>query len=208
MTAHASYTEDTVTSPRPDHPQGDDDNRLPVGQFATATVAVIAIAAIIAGIVLVLSGGDGGGDQTQAPPAGTPDQQPTEQPTVAPPPSDDDAAAIQALARNSIEVLPAGQWPSLYNSFTDAFHQRCPEAEFDQQGDQAAQDLGQDILLLSFSRLDDLDVDGDTAEATIVGQLEGQGEYRIQATFRREDGAWKIAPAPDTEGCQAFGRLD
>jgi hypothetical protein len=36
----------------------------------------------------------------------------------------------------------------------------------------------------------------------------GQSEYQTQAVFQKENGAWKIAPVPNSEGCAAFGRLD
>lgn len=203
-----------MTSRRgPTNPKPDDDRRLPVGQYATAIVAVIGLAVVVIGVVLVTSGGDDGG-QVQPSAQQTPVAQPTAQETPAAQPTadegltTDDQAAIEALARSSIEVLPQGQWPTLYVAFTSDFRDRCPEAEFDQQGETAAADLDDDLLLLRFSRLEELAVAGDTGEAVIVGELQGQGEYKIQAAFRREDGVWKIAPAPDTQGCEAFGRLE
>lgn len=201
-----------MTSRVPRNPRPGDDRRLPVGQYATAIVAVIGLAVIVVGVVLITSGGDDG-EQVQPPAQETPaaqptaQQTPTAQPTTDEVPTADDQAAIEALARSSIEVLPEGQWPTLYNAFTSDFRDRCPEAEFDQQGVQAAADLGDDLLLLGFSRVEELSVAGDSGEAVIVGELEGQGEYKIQAAFRREDGVWKIAPAADTQGCEAFSRL-
>ena len=47
-------------------------------------------------------------------------------------------------------------------------------------------------------------MNGSSAQAVIVGELAGQGEYQIQAAFQKVDGTWKIAPLPDTQGCQAF----
>ncbi len=68
----------------------------------------------------------------------------------------------------------------------------------------AADELGDSLRLLRFKRLDSLTYDGSSAEAVIVGEIVGQGEYQIQAAFRKVDGTWKIAPVPDTQGCQAF----
>jgi hypothetical protein len=115
-----------------------------------------------------------------------------------------DEEAIQSLARRSIEVLPAGQWPSLYDSFTSEFQQRCSREGFDQAGEDAATQLGDDLRLLRFKRTESVTIEGSTAQAVIVGEIVGQDEYQIQATFLKEDGAWKIAPAPNTEGCEAF----
>ena len=121
-----------------------------------------------------------------------------EQPTAS------DEEAIQTLARRSIEVLPAGQWPSLYDSYSSEFQQRCPREEFNEAGVDAAIELGDDLRLLRFNRLDSLTIDGSSAQAVITGEIAGQGAYQIQAAFRKEDGGWKIAPAPDTQGCEAF----
>ena len=121
-----------------------------------------------------------------------------EQPTAG------DEEAIQTLARRSIEVLPAGQWPSLYNSYTSEFQQRCPREEFDQVGVDAAAELGDDLRLLRFKRLESVTIEGSSAQAVIVGEVAGQSEYQIQAAFQKVDGGWKIAPAPDTQDCQAF----
>lgn len=122
-------------------------------------------------------------------------------------PAASDEEAIQRLARRSIEVLPAGQWPSLYDSFTSEFRQRCPREQFDQVGVDAAAQLGDDLRLLRFKRVESVTTEDSSAQAVIVGEIAGQSEYQIQAAFQREDGDWKIAPAPNTEGCAAFVRL-
>lgn len=181
---------------------------------------------LLVGIALLASGGtgDGGaatGDVEAVPPddaVATADAGATADDTGAPA-SDEgatpdvsqtrtsDEEAIQWLARRSIEVLPAGQWPSLYDSFTSEFQQRCPRAQYDQVGVDAAAEQGDNLRLLRFKRLESVTVDGSTAQAVIVGEVAGQSEYQIQAAFQKENGSWKIAPAPGTEGCAAFGRL-
>jgi hypothetical protein len=138
---------------------------------------------------------DEGGGATSSPGDATSD-------TVEPATGDEEA--IQRLARRSIEVLPAGQWPSLYDSFTSEFQQRCSREQFEQVGEDAAIQLGDDLRLLRFKRTESMTIEGSSAQAVIVGEIVGQSEYQIQATFQKEDGAWKIAPAPDTQGCEAF----
>lgn len=115
-----------------------------------------------------------------------------------------DEEALQYLARRSIEVLPAGQWPSLYDSFTSEFQQRCSRDEFGRAGEEAATQLGENLKLLRFKRTETVTIEGSSAEAVIVGEIVGQGEYEIRAVFQKEAGGWKIAPAPDTQGCEAF----
>jgi hypothetical protein len=120
--------------------------------------------------------------------------------------SSSDQDDISALARRSIEVLPQGQWPSLYNDFTADFQARCTLADFTQAGVDSATNLGGSLHLLEFSDVKDLAINGTTATATIVGDLSGQANsaYDVDAAFAKENGAWKLAPASGTTGCQAF----
>ena len=201
---------------------------------ATAAAALAGFVILFVAIALLATGGTGyGGTSTGGAPAddaaaiapddgaatsdagaATDDEQPTaaatddDQPTATAiddyQPTASDEEAIRTLARKSIEVLPAGQWPSLYDSFTSEFQLRCPREEFDQAGVDAAVQLGADLRLLRFIRLESLTMNGSSAQAVITGEIAGQDEYQVQVAFQREDSAWKIAPLPGTQGCQAF----
>ena len=127
--------------------------------------------------------------------------------TAGPQPTVGGEEAIPTLARRSIEVLPAGQWPTLYDSFTSEFRQRCTREQFEQAGLDAAAQMGDNLRLLRFKRTENITIEGSTAQAVIVGEIAGQSEYKIQSAFQIEDGVWKIAPASGTQGCEAFGRL-
>ena len=118
-----------------------------------------------------------------------------------------DKDQIESLARRSIEVLPAGEWPSLYDSFTSEFQQRCPRLEFNQAGVDSARQLGDDFLFLRFNRVENLIIEGQDARAEIVGEVVGQPEYTLGAVFRKVKGDWKLAPAANTQGCEAFRRI-
>jgi len=175
------------------------------GNEVAAAGLVAAFTLLLVGIALLASGGtgDGGaatgdGGATIIPSGATTDDT---QPAAS------DEQAIQWLARRSIEVLPAGQWPSLYDSFSSEFQQRCPREQFDRLEEDAAIQLGDDLRLLRFKRTESVTIEGSSAQAVIVGEIAGQSEYQIQAAFQKEDGDWKIAPAPNTQGCEAFGRL-
>jgi hypothetical protein len=74
-------------------------------------------------------------------------------------------------------------------------------------GEDSATQLGEDLRLLRFKRTEGVTIEGLTAQAVIVGEIVGQSEYQIQAAFQKENGAWKIAPVPNSEGCAAFDRL-
>ncbi len=120
--------------------------------------------------------------------------------------SSSDQDDIRALARRSIEVLPQGQWPSLYDDFTADFKARCTLADFRQAGVDSATNLGASLHLLEFSDLKNVAINGTTATATIVGDLSAQANsaYDVDAAFAKENGTWKLAPASGTTGCQAF----
>ncbi len=122
-------------------------------------------------------------------------------------PSTPDEVAIQQLARNSIEVLPRGEWPSLYESFTPEYQQRCPRDEFVAAGEASAEEQGGNLPLLGFVGLEDVVIERDTAAAVIVGEIEGSTQYRVRGAFQKVDGTWKLAPAAGTEGCAAFNRV-
>jgi hypothetical protein len=159
-------------------------------------VAILAVGVIGTVAALALFAGGGGGDEEGAGPT----------PAVFSPASPDDFA-IEALARRSIEVLPAGEWPSLYGDFVPEFQARCPQDAFNAGGQQNATDLGAQLQLLAYNRLEDVVFNGDAATAVIVGELRGQSEYRVSSAFQRVDGVWKLAPVEGTEGCAAFNRL-
>ena len=115
-----------------------------------------------------------------------------------------DNEAIESLARRTVEALPAGEWPSLYESFSEEFQQRCPREEFDAAGEDAAAALQDDLPFLRFNRLESVIIEGGNARAVIVGQVPTTGEYKTRAAFLKENGTWKLTPAAGTEGCQAF----
>jgi len=122
-------------------------------------------------------------------------------------PSKADEQAIEALSRESIDSLPRGEWPSLYDSFTPEFQQRCPRAEFEAAGEAGAREQGDKLPLLRFVRVEDVAIQGETATATIVGEITGESEYKVRASFQKLEGTWKLAPAASLGGCAAFDRV-
>ncbi len=180
------------------------------GDEVAAAMALVGFVLLFAAIAMLASGGTGDGGAATGD-ADAPVSEGGASDTGAPVdevrPGASGEQEIQSLARRSIEALPAGQWPSLYDSFTSEFQGRCPRAEFDQVGLEAATQLGDDLKLLRFKRLESVTVEGSIARAIIVGEIAGQSEYQIQAAFQLEGGSWKIAPASGTAGCEAFSRL-
>jgi hypothetical protein len=166
--------------------------------IAAGFVAVGAIAIVLA-VVFTQGGGDDGGEVAQ------PTNQPLPSASGVPlEPTDPDSEAIIALSRKSIEVLPQGQWPSLYEDFTEGFQSRCPKESFDQAGVDTGVNLGADLALLAFKFVQDASFTEDSGVATIVAEVTGKYEYQVNAGFKKEDGVWKLAPVANTSGCSAF----
>ncbi len=76
---------------------------------------VLATAGVALGLVLLLTGGDDeGGEAVQATANATATSTPFE-------PVDADGQAIIALGRRSVEEMPDGEWPGLYDAYTQEF---------------------------------------------------------------------------------------
>lgn len=195
-----------MSSHRPRRAQGSDPNGLP--GFPIGRSELIAAAFLLAGIVAIVAAvvvTQGGDNEGASGVTATATEAPLPSASgVRLEPTDADSEAIINLARRSIEVLPQGQWPSLYTDFVASFTQRCSVEEFTQAGIDSSNGLGEDLQLLGFKYIQDVTIAGDTATGTIVGELRGKTEYQVDAAFAKEDGVWKIAPVPDTEGCSAF----
>jgi hypothetical protein len=161
-------------------------------------VLIVAVAggALIAGLLVFLLLSRGGGGEN-APPA----------PEDASP-ALEDQQAIESLAKESIDALASGRWPSLFDSFTPEFQQRCPRADFEAAGRADANAQGERLSRLRFVRLEEVSLTGESATAVIVGEITGETEYRVRGAFQRVDGAWKLAPAANTSGCSAFDRIE
>ena len=165
-----------------------------------ASGLVLAAAGVTLGLVLLLTGGDdNGGEAVQATANATVTSTPFE-------PADADGQAIIALGKRSVEALPDGEWPGLYDAFTQEFRSRCSFSDFVAAGETDSADLGASLQLIRFKYLIDVTQSGDTASAVIVGAL-SDDEYTIETAYLRENGVWKIAPAPGTTGCSGFNRL-
>ncbi|MEX0684255.1 MAG: hypothetical protein WD904_05205 [Dehalococcoidia bacterium] len=167
----------------------------------TAAAVVLAAAGITLMVVFLLSGG--GDDGTTAGVQPTASAIESSAPFQA---TDANGEAILELARRSVEALPQGQWPALYDAFTQEFRDRCARAEFVSAGETDATNLGASLPQLHFKYLVNVELAASAASGVIVGAL-GEQEYTIETAYALEGGAWKIAPAPNTSGCNGFNRL-
>jgi len=187
--------------PKRRRPGQRDQMRPIIGRTELVAAGLVLLAAgVTLGLVLLLTGGDAdGGEAVQATANATVTSIPFE-------PADADGQALIDLGRRSVEALPDGEWPGLYDAFTQEFHNRCSFSDFVEAGEEDAAGLGAALQQIRFKYLIDVNLSGDTASAVIVGALTDD-EYTIQTAYVREDGVWMIAPAPGTTGCSGFNRL-
>lgn len=178
------------------------DNPPPIiGRTELIAAGVVFVAAALTlGVVLLVSSGGGDDDDSTGE---TPVPTPTGEAFV---PADDAGAAIVELGRRSVEALPNGVWPELYDSFTQEFRDRCSREDFAAAGEADASAQGDNLNQIAFVKLIDVSITGDTATAVIVGASAGT-EYQIGTAYALEDGDWKIAPPPGTSGCNGFTRI-
>lgn len=168
------------------------------GDLLAAALLGAGVAVVLAAIVLMAAGSGSGGEHpvtTASPPAALFS------------PSTADEQAVAELARRTVEALPQGRWPALYDEFTPEFQTRCPRDEFVAVGERDAAAQGSNLALIRYKGLRSASVTDTSAEVVIVGTAAGGSEYTIRAYFQKVDGVWRIAPAPGTEGCAAFSRL-
>jgi hypothetical protein len=174
-------------------------------ELIAAAFLLLGAAAIIGVVLLVSGGGDGAdGDSVQAtqPPAAT---VPGASPGLV---SATDLEFITELARLSIESLPAGEWPNLYDDFTSSFQAGCSLEEFTEAGQRGAVAQGTNLELLAFVSLEVVDNTGGLVRTRVLGEITGKSQYLTEEFFQQENGAWKIAHPPGiTEGCGAFNQI-
>ena len=185
--------------------------RSPLASVLTGNGVLIAgligvgVAIIVVGILL-LAGGGGDGDGLAAdngdqvfPDGSTP--------IAVVEPSTDDEIALERLAQRLIELLPGGQWPALYEDFTDEFKARCSRDAFIESGNLSAQEQSEQLTLIQYAGVEDYSVQETTATLVVVGQVGVLSQYTVRADFEKVDGTWKISPVPDSSDCDAFSRL-
>jgi hypothetical protein len=178
------------------------------GAFVAIVVAFIAVVLVIHGFS---EQGNGSGLPTPSPspspqPTGTAAASASQSGTGAFSPGSTAEERLVELARDSIEFLPAGRWPELYDDFVRSFQDRCTREAFAQAGEDGAAAVGSNLSLLRFVRLENLVTTGDAATGTIVGEVRGQSQYTVVVAYGMEDGVWKLAASVGTSGCSAFNR--
>ncbi len=104
---------------------------------------------------------------------------------------EDDVAQVRGAVETIRIAIQAGDWETVYRSFSDKFREQCAESDFITGSTERAAAF-QAVKL----ELNDVVVAGDTATAKITFSG-APGEW----PFVREDGKWHLLSAEGIEGC-------
>lgn len=117
-----------------------------------------------------------------------------------------DEEQIGQLNQDVFRHLKDERWSKMYELYSQEFQARCPRDEFlggmligkALLGEGEWEDLLKEMKLIA---VDNIQVGGDTAMADVTAEVLGERETRTQH-YVKEDGRWRLAPDPGTEGCQ------
>jgi len=141
------------------------------------TLIVVSAAAVL---LLVVACGDGGGGS--------------------------DEEQIRQLNQDVFHHVKEERWSKIYELYSQDFRDRCPRDEFlggmvmakALLGEGEWQDLLEEMKLIG---VENIQIEGDTATADVTAEVLGERETETER-YVREDGRWRLAPDPGTEGCQ------
>lgn len=144
------------------------------------SVCVALVAAAIAVVLIGCGGGGGGlgGDEDQ----------------------------IRQLNQDVLSYLKQERWSKIYGLYPQEFQDRCPRDEFIGQvvmakallGEGEWKDLIEEVKLVA---VENIQIQGDTATAEVTSKFLGEEETKTEY-YVKEDGKWRLAPDPGTEGCE------
>lgn len=141
----------------------------------------LATAGIMTLLAAVACGGDGGGPAS-------------------------DEAQIHQLTGDTFNYLQQERWSNIYDLYSQEFQDRCRRDEFIGQfvelkallGEKEFKDLFKEMKLVA---AENIQIQGDTATAEVTSKFWGE-ERTGTAYYVRENGKWRIAPQPGTQGCE------
>jgi hypothetical protein len=137
-----------------------------------------------AGLVMLLAmaacGGDGGG-------AGSEEDQ------------------IRQLNQDFMTYFKEERWSKIHDLYSEEFQERCSRDDLIGQVMMAKAFLGEGewkdmIGEMKLLAVENIQIQGDSATAEVTSELSGEAQRETEY-YVREDGKWRLAPAPGSEGC-------
>jgi len=120
-----------------------------------------------------------------------------------------DEAQIRQLNMDFINYFKEERWSKIYELNSQEFQERCSRDDFIGQVMMAKVFLGEGewkdmIGEMKLLAVENIQIQRDSATAEVTSELLGE-EQRETEYYVREDGKWRLAPAPASEGCDTSG---
>lgn len=123
--------------------------------------------------------------------------------------SESDEGQIRQLYENAFDYVKQERWSKTYDLYSQEYRDRCPHDEFVGQflmpkeilGENEWKDLLEEAKVVA---TENIQIQGDTATAEITAYFMGEESTETEY-YVREDGKWRLAPAPGSEGCDTSG---
>lgn len=117
-----------------------------------------------------------------------------------------DEEQIRQLNQDVFQHVKDERWSKMYELYSQDFRDRCSQDEFlggmlmgeALLGEEEWEDLLKEMKLIA---VENIQIEGDTATADVTAEVLGERETETDR-YVREDGRWRLAPDPGTEGCQ------
>lgn len=112
---------------------------------------------------------------------------------------------IRQLNQDFMTYFKEERWSKIHDLYSEEFQERCSRDDFIGQvmmakvllGEGEWKDMIGEMKLLA---VENIQIQGDSATAEVTSELLGE-EQRETEYYVREDGRWRLAPAPGSEGC-------
>jgi len=123
--------------------------------------------------------------------------------------SGSDEAQIRQLEQDSIDYSKEDSWSKFYDLSSQEFQERCPRDDFLDQvvttkelfSEGEWKDMLEELKLVT---VENIQIQEDTATAEVTSYSMGEEQTETDY-YVKEDGKWRLAPAPGSEGCDTSG---
>lgn len=116
-----------------------------------------------------------------------------------------DEGQIRQLHQDFVRHFKDERWSRIHQLYSQEFRERCSYGDFvlgvrmapGFLGEAEWEDFMDDLELVA---VENIRIEGDTATANVT--MEAFGEPETETKYHvKEDGKWRIAPSPGSEGC-------
>lgn len=116
-----------------------------------------------------------------------------------------DEKAIRDLTALLHDTVKAEKWGEVYDLMSSGFKARCTRDDFVSGitgaiPPEAQEQFRESLRSVRLVDVEQIQISGTTAHASVLTE-DFEGRKRNTIYYAREEGTWRVAPDPDTEGC-------